>query len=176
MKISYVALAPVAAFVVTMAGAIALAQQTDKTANAPADTRASTPQPSRLVYTCPMHPQVVQAMPGTCPLCRMALKAIKVVSVDESQRPTGAEATPMEHNGMSMREHEDMQGMQMEHGSMGDGMCGCGMCKMMMMMGMGSMGTNGMEGMNHNSAPAPAKPAAARSHSSNRGGGRGCGC
>ena len=39
--------------------------------------RAAAVQPSRAVgasYTCPMHPSVVSAGPGTCPYCRMALE------------------------------------------------------------------------------------------------------
>jgi len=104
----------------------------------------------------------------------MSLKAMKVVSVEPSQEATSSDAMPMDHKGMSMPGHEDMQGMKMEHGRMGHGMCGCGMC--MMMMGMGSMEMNGMNGMHHGSESATAKPAAARSYNSRRGGGRGCGC
>jgi hypothetical protein len=103
----------------------------------------------------------------------MTLKAMKVVSVETSQEATSSDAMPMDHKGMSMPGHEDMQGMKMEHGSMGHSMCGCGTC---MMMGMGGMEMNGMEGMNHGSDPTTAKPAAARSYSGGRGGGRGCGC
>jgi hypothetical protein len=176
MKIRCFALAPVAAFVVTVAGAVALAQQPEKPTKAPADTPASTPAPPRLVYTCPMHPQVVQAKPGTCPLCRMSLKAMKVVSVEPPQEATSGETTPTDHKGMSMPGHEDMQWMQMEHGNMSHDMCGCGMC--MMMMGMGRMEMNDMEGMNHDLAPASAtaKPAPQPSYSGGRSGGRGCGC
>src|SRR6267143_2466447 len=32
-------------------------------------------------YTCPMHPQVVQIGPGTCPICGMALEPMDVFSV-----------------------------------------------------------------------------------------------
>jgi len=35
-------------------------------------------------YTCPMHPEVVQLGPGTCPKCGMALEP-KVVSADEDE-------------------------------------------------------------------------------------------
>ena len=42
------------------------------------------PQPANaneIEYTCPMHPQIVQLGPGTCPICGMALEP-KVVSLD----------------------------------------------------------------------------------------------
>ena len=44
----------------------------------------SKPQPpnaEEIEYTCPMHPQIVQLGPGTCPICGMALEP-KVVSLD----------------------------------------------------------------------------------------------
>lgn len=36
---------------------------------------------SEIEYTCPMHPQIVQLGPGSCPICGMALEP-KVVSLD----------------------------------------------------------------------------------------------
>jgi P-type Cu+ transporter len=36
---------------------------------------ASTPQLAKgVIYTCPMHPQIRQAQPGSCPICGMALE------------------------------------------------------------------------------------------------------
>lgn len=37
-------------------------------------------------YTCPMHPQIVQSVPGACPICGMALEPI-LVSADEQENP-----------------------------------------------------------------------------------------
>ena len=39
-------------------------------------TRKSAPRPvaSGVVYSCPMHPAVMSATPGECPICRMALE------------------------------------------------------------------------------------------------------
>src|SRR5688572_13373094 len=37
-------------------------------------------------YTCPMHPEVVQRGPGSCPICGMALEP-RVVSVTEDENP-----------------------------------------------------------------------------------------
>jgi len=36
-------------------------------------------------YTCPMHPQVRQKAPGSCPLCGMSLEPIKAASADTSE-------------------------------------------------------------------------------------------
>jgi len=36
------------------------------------------------VYTCPMHPQVRQTDPGSCPLCGMGLELDSVASADEA--------------------------------------------------------------------------------------------
>src|SRR5688500_5724478 len=44
---------------------------------APAAGSGTTERPaaaSGSVYTCPMHPQILQAGPGSCPLCGMALE------------------------------------------------------------------------------------------------------
>ena len=32
------------------------------------------PLPAGTLYTCPMHPQIVQEGPGHCPICGMALE------------------------------------------------------------------------------------------------------
>src|SRR5690606_22515540 len=38
------------------------------------------------IYTCPMHPEVRQKGPGTCPKCGMALEPVEV-SLEEGQNP-----------------------------------------------------------------------------------------
>jgi len=40
------------------------------------------PQPADALnqYTCPMHPEIVQAAPGTCPICGMALEPVEVTA------------------------------------------------------------------------------------------------
>jgi Cu+-exporting ATPase len=35
-------------------------------------------------YTCPMHPEIVQLGPGTCPICGMALEPMEVLAVAEA--------------------------------------------------------------------------------------------
>jgi len=47
-------------------------------ANAPVTTP---PEPGGTVYTCPMHPEVRQHHPGTCPKCGMTLEPI--IPLDE---------------------------------------------------------------------------------------------
>jgi len=41
---------------------------------------------SDVEYTCPMHPEIVQMGPGTCPICGMALEPT-VVSADDAENP-----------------------------------------------------------------------------------------
>ena len=36
------------------------------------------PAPEGAIYTCPMHPQIRQIGPGSCPICGMALEPINV--------------------------------------------------------------------------------------------------
>src|SRR5262245_1947540 len=48
---------------------------------------AATPPPSDdVVYTCPMHPEVRQRGPGSCPKCGMALEP-EMVTEDEGPNP-----------------------------------------------------------------------------------------
>ena len=41
----------------------------------PAPAVASAPAVSGTLYTCPMHPQIRQSGPGSCPICGMALES-----------------------------------------------------------------------------------------------------
>ncbi len=50
------------------------------------------PVPAGTEYTCPMHPEVRQIGPGTCPLCGMALEPM-LVSLDSGPNPELADMT-----------------------------------------------------------------------------------
>lgn len=43
-------------------------------------------QPANVEYTCPMHPEIVQIGPGTCPICGMALEP-KEITLDDLPDP-----------------------------------------------------------------------------------------
>ena len=51
-------------------------------------------QESGALYTCPMHPDIRQAGPGSCPICGMALEPV-TVSIDEDD--DGGELRDMSH-------------------------------------------------------------------------------
>src|SRR6476660_44641 len=51
----------------------------DKYLNPPSE---KTDPPEDVEYTCPMHPEISQVGPGSCPICGMALEP-KVISLDE---------------------------------------------------------------------------------------------
>ncbi|WP_370662803.1 YHS domain-containing protein, partial [Massilia aurea] len=51
----------------------------------PADVR-STDAPTGTMYTCPMHPEIRQAVPGNCPICGMALEP-ELPSLDDEENP-----------------------------------------------------------------------------------------
>ncbi|HEY7845552.1 MAG TPA: heavy metal translocating P-type ATPase [Bradyrhizobium sp.] len=53
---------------------------------------ANAPVPEGTVYTCPMHPEIRQVGPGTCPICGMALEP-DVVSLDDTPNPELADMT-----------------------------------------------------------------------------------
>ena len=40
------------------------------------ETKAPAPMPEGTIYTCPMHPQIRQVGPGSCPICGMALEPV----------------------------------------------------------------------------------------------------
>ena len=48
--------------------------------------------PEGTVYTCPMHPQIRQIGPGSCPICGMALEP-ELVSLDDQPNPELADMT-----------------------------------------------------------------------------------
>jgi P-type Cu+ transporter len=52
---------------------------------APEEARAE-PVPDGTIYTCPMHPQVRQVGPGSCPICGMALEPL-TVTADSGPNP-----------------------------------------------------------------------------------------
>ncbi|HMP89700.1 MAG TPA: heavy metal translocating P-type ATPase [Kiritimatiellia bacterium] len=60
----------------------------------PADATAKHEEkpPGKVIYTCPMHPEVQQDHPGNCPKCGMALEP-KTVSAVEEENPELADMT-----------------------------------------------------------------------------------
>ena len=44
------------------------------------------PGPAGVVYTCPMHPEIVRDGPGSCPICGMALEP-RMVTLEEGPNP-----------------------------------------------------------------------------------------
>ena len=50
------------------------------------------PAPAGTIYTCPMHPEIRQVGPGSCPICGMALEP-ETVSLDAAPNPELADMT-----------------------------------------------------------------------------------
>jgi Cu+-exporting ATPase len=48
---------------------------------------APEPMPEGTIYTCPMHPEIEQVGPGSCPICGMALEPKGVPSADKGPNP-----------------------------------------------------------------------------------------
>ncbi len=48
--------------------------------------RAAEPVPEGTIYTCPMHPEVRQVGPGSCPICGMALEPL-LATADQGPNP-----------------------------------------------------------------------------------------
>lgn len=54
--------------------------------HAPEPSPASVAAPAGTIYTCPMHPQIRQDRPGTCPICGMALEP-ELPSAEDEENP-----------------------------------------------------------------------------------------
>ncbi|HLM00900.1 MAG TPA: heavy metal translocating P-type ATPase, partial [Pyrinomonadaceae bacterium] len=52
----------------------------------PEETKKAQPEAAGVEYTCPMHPEIVQIGPGSCPICGMALEP-KIFTSDEAPDP-----------------------------------------------------------------------------------------
>ena len=52
-----------------------------------AHRQAETEVPAGTQYTCPMHPEIIQVGPGSCPICGMALEPMGVPAGDEGPNP-----------------------------------------------------------------------------------------
>ncbi|MBV8837125.1 MAG: heavy metal translocating P-type ATPase [Alphaproteobacteria bacterium] len=50
------------------------------------DARAAEPVPEGAIYTCPMHPEIRQVGPGSCPICGMALEP-EIATADTGPNP-----------------------------------------------------------------------------------------
>src|SRR5207253_11269957 len=50
------------------------------------DSKPKAPVPEGTIYTCPMHPEIRQVGPGSCPICGMALEP-EVASLDAPPNP-----------------------------------------------------------------------------------------
>jgi P-type Cu+ transporter len=59
---------------------------------APPAAKAPPPVADGAIYTCPMHPQIRQVGPGTCPICGMALEP-EVVTAEAAPNPELADMT-----------------------------------------------------------------------------------
>jgi P-type Cu+ transporter len=46
-------------------------------------TTPAAPQPKNVRYTCPMHPEIVQIGPGSCPICGMALEPMDIAAEEQ---------------------------------------------------------------------------------------------
>jgi len=57
--------------------------------------------PEGAIYTCPMHPQIRQVGPGSCPICGMALEP-EIVTAEDAPNPELADMTRRFWNGLAL--------------------------------------------------------------------------
>jgi P-type Cu+ transporter len=60
--------------------------QHDDSADGMAVRETAPPAPAGTIYTCPMHPQIRQDHPGSCPICGMTLEPV-MPTLDEGEDP-----------------------------------------------------------------------------------------
>jgi heavy metal translocating P-type ATPase len=65
------------------------------------ESKSAAPVPKGTIYTCPMHPQIRQVGPGSCPICGMALEP-ELVSTDATPNPELADMTRRFWIGLSL--------------------------------------------------------------------------
>lgn len=68
-------------------------------ADEPKSTAEKSP-PAPATYACPMHPQIQATFPGSCPICRMALKTKGSGTLADAASPTNQDG--QNHAGMKM--------------------------------------------------------------------------
>ena len=56
------------------------------------ETKPAAPVPAGTIYTCPMHPEIRQEGPGSCPICGMALEP-DMITADSGPNPELADMT-----------------------------------------------------------------------------------
>src|SRR5207344_1701078 len=56
------------------------------------DAKSTAPVPAGTIYTCPMHPEIRQPGPGSCPICGMALEP-EIATADSGPNPELADMT-----------------------------------------------------------------------------------
>jgi Cu+-exporting ATPase len=66
--------------------------QADPTKYLEASAKSSEPVPAGTIYTCPMHPEIRQEGPGSCPICGMALEPL-MVTAESGPNPELADMT-----------------------------------------------------------------------------------
>ncbi len=56
----------------------------------PAAAAKAEPVPEGTIYTCPMHPEIRQVGPGSCPICGMALEPVLVSRRGRRRTPSSS--------------------------------------------------------------------------------------
>ena len=68
------------------------------------DGSASAPAQAKQLWTCGMHPQVIQDHPGECPICHMQLTPLlPATSVDAGPNASAASPTPSQPGGHKVK-------------------------------------------------------------------------
>ena len=88
---------------------LALAPMTLVSCSKPAQTAS---QPKTL-YTCGMHPQIIQDHPGDCPICGMHLEPVRKEAAPSAERTIKFYKSTMMPGEISQKPGKDSMGMEM---------------------------------------------------------------